>query len=107
MCRRCRSLTLLAPWDLTPLAPWHPQPPSPPPPHPPTHPPTPRAGMDPSSPSFGTKDGSCGYGAISREHFPYFSTAALAPSNRFYAADTLHGCGQCFQVQCADSRDGG
>ena len=62
--------------------------------------------MDPSSPSFGTKDGSCGYGAISKDRFPYFSTAALAPSNRFYTADALHGCGQCFQVQCADGRDG-
>ncbi|EFN54108.1 hypothetical protein CHLNCDRAFT_136257 [Chlorella variabilis] len=63
-------------------------------------------GMDPSSPSFGTKEGSCGYGVIPKEQYPYFSTAALAPSNKFYKADELHGCGQCFQIQCADSRGG-
>ncbi len=62
--------------------------------------------MDPSSPSFGTQEGSCGYGTLGKDRFPYFSTAALAPSNRFYTADALHGCGQCFQVQCADGRDG-
>ena len=59
------------------------------------------------SPSFGTKEGSCGYGAIPKDQYPYFSTAALAPSNKFYAADELQGCGQCFQIQCADDRAGG
>ncbi len=125
--------------------------------------------MDPSSPSFGTKEGSCGYGLIPKEQvgrgnkgrrcnspgallhalqarptldrlgwppmasarargvsmpnrvptspvpschtptlqYPYFSTAALSPQNSFYTSDPLHGCGQCFQVMCADSRSGG
>ena len=58
------------------------------------------------SPSFGTKEGSCGYGAIPKDKYPYFSTAALAPSNKFYTADELQGCGQCFQIQCADDRAG-
>ncbi|KAI7842109.1 hypothetical protein COHA_004303 [Chlorella ohadii] len=61
-------------------------------------------GMNPSSASFGTKDGACGFGSIPKDKYPYFSTAALAPSNQFYKSDELHGCGQCFQVQCADDR---
>ncbi|KAL4440265.1 hypothetical protein ABPG75_003266 [Micractinium tetrahymenae] len=63
-------------------------------------------GMDPSSPSFGTKDGSCGYGVIPKEQYPYFSTAALSPQNPYFTADDLHGCGQCFQIMCADDRGG-
>lgn len=62
--------------------------------------------MDPNNPSFGTKEGSCGYGPIPKNSYPYFSTAALAPSNPYYKADPLHGCGQCFQILCADSRTG-
>ena len=114
--------------------------------HPPL-PPSPHStftGMDPSSPSFGTQKGSCGYGVIRKDQvgagqrgpapgvaerlkraaraqppsatqaltppsplppspswvlqYPYFSTAAFAPSNPFYQADDLNACGQCFQV---------
>ncbi|PRW45398.1 barwin-like endoglucanase [Chlorella sorokiniana] len=63
-------------------------------------------GMDPSSQSFGTKDGACGFGVIPKDKYPYFSTAALSPSNQFFTSDELHGCGQCFQIQCADDRSG-
>lgn len=105
------------------------------------------AGMDPSSPSFGTKEGACGYGMIPKQQvctmlchaahkeaglhdpmherclapahichqplpcratpqYPYFSTAALSPSNKFFKADPMGGCGQCFQIQCVDKRSG-
>lgn len=39
--------------------------------------------------------------------YPYFSTAALSPQNPFFTSDALHGCGQCFQIMCADTRSGG
>lgn len=43
----------------------------------------------------------------SKCRYPYFSAAALSPSNSFFKADELNGCGQCFQIQCADPRSGG
>ncbi|KAK9819790.1 hypothetical protein WJX72_002423 [[Myrmecia] bisecta] len=62
-------------------------------------------GVDPYSPSFGTKEGSCGYGMLDKSQFPYWSVAALPPNNRFFTAGPLNGCGQCFQIQCVN--DGG
>ena len=50
--------------------------------------------------------GACGYGAIPKDQYPYFSVAALSPSNQFYKAGPLNGCGECFQVQCTDGRAG-
>ena len=44
--------------------------------------------------------GACGYGSIPKDQYPYFSVAALSPSNQFYKAGPLNGCGECFQVQC-------
>lgn len=63
-------------------------------------------GMDPSSPSYGTSVGSCGYGTVPKDAFPYFSTAAFGPDNQFYKAGPLNACGQCFQLQCDDPRSG-
>jgi hypothetical protein len=48
----------------------------------------------------------CSLPAIILLQYPYFSTAALSPSNKFYLADPMGGCGQCFQIQCADTRGG-
>ncbi|KAL6779378.1 hypothetical protein ACKKBG_A12095 [Auxenochlorella protothecoides x Auxenochlorella symbiontica] len=63
-------------------------------------------GMDPSSPSFGTSEGACGYGSISKDAYPYFSVAAFSPSNHYYQSDALKACGQCFQIQCEEGRNG-
>ncbi|GAB4813674.1 hypothetical protein N2152v2_000720 [Parachlorella kessleri] len=63
-------------------------------------------GMDPNSPSYGTKEGSCGYGLIQKDIYPYFATAALSLSNKFSIAGPLKACGQCFEIQCTDSRPG-
>jgi Lytic transglycolase/Expansin C-terminal domain len=57
-------------------------------------------GMDPYSPSYGTSEGACGYGAISKDNWPYFSTAALSPSNEFFKSGPLQGCGQCYEITC-------
>lgn len=54
--------------------------------------------MDPNSPSYGTKDGSCGYGTLPKDAYPYFATAAFSPSNRFYQQGPLNACGQCFRL---------
>ncbi|GAB4819912.1 hypothetical protein N2152v2_006958 [Parachlorella kessleri] len=62
--------------------------------------------MQPSNPSFGTKEGACGYGLIPKDQYPYFSVAALSPSNKFAKAGPLMGCGQCFQIQCQTDMDG-
>ncbi|GAB4819913.1 hypothetical protein N2152v2_006959 [Parachlorella kessleri] len=67
-------------------------------------------GMQASNPSFGTKDvsyeGACGYGSIPKDQYPYFSVAALSPSNSFAQAGPLKGCGQCFQIQCEGDMSG-
>jgi len=60
-------------------------------------------GMDPSSPSFGTLDGSCGYGLLSTTVYPYWSVGALSTSNSFSLAGPSTGCGQCFEIQCMNS----
>ena len=62
--------------------------------------------MDPSSPSYGTHEGSCGYGVIDKTIFPYFSTAAFGPENQYFKAGPVNACGQCFQIQCTDPRSG-
>ncbi|GAB4819911.1 hypothetical protein N2152v2_006957 [Parachlorella kessleri] len=62
--------------------------------------------MQPSNPSFGTKEGACGYGLIPKDQYPYFSVAALSPSNKFAKAGPLMGCGQCFQIQCQTDMSG-
>ncbi|GAB4819908.1 hypothetical protein N2152v2_006954 [Parachlorella kessleri] len=61
--------------------------------------------MDPTSPSFGTKEGSCGYGLLPRDRWPYWSVAALSQSNPFFKNSTVEGCGMCFQIQCVTGMD--
>ncbi|KAK9839069.1 hypothetical protein WJX74_008724 [Apatococcus lobatus] len=60
-------------------------------------------GKDPSSPSFGTSIGSCGYGMLDKDAWPYWSVGALSQSNTFYSAGPIHGCGQCFEIQCVNT----
>lgn len=57
-------------------------------------------------PSTFTVQGACGYGAIPKDKYPYFSVAALSPSNKFSIAGPLKGCGECFEIQCVDPRPG-
>jgi hypothetical protein len=62
--------------------------------------------MDPSSLSYGTKEGSCGFGPADSGDVLSFTTAALSPSNTFFKQGPTNGCGMCFQLQCDDSRGG-
>ncbi|BDA46488.1 probable Expansin-A7 [Coccomyxa sp. Obi] len=57
-------------------------------------------GKDPYSPSFGTLDGSCGYGELDKSKWPYWSVGALSTSNMYYSEGPVNGCGECFEVQC-------
>ncbi|CAL5220563.1 g2600 [Coccomyxa viridis] len=59
-------------------------------------------GMNPYDPSFGTKDGACGYGTISKDSYPYWSVAALSLSNSFSVAGPAKACGECFEIKCVD-----
>ena len=47
--------------------------------------------------------GSCGYGDLQKEAYPFWSVAALSTSNRFYKAGPGNGCGECFEIQCQNS----
>lgn len=40
---------------------------------------------------------------MDKSKYPYWSVAALSPSNPFYIAGPISGCGQCFEIQCLDS----
>ena len=37
--------------------------------------------------------GSCGYGSLDKEKWPYWSVGALATSNMFYEQGPVQGCG--------------
>ncbi|KAK9855456.1 hypothetical protein WJX84_002873 [Apatococcus fuscideae] len=54
----------------------------------------------PSAPSYGIVIGSCGYGVIPQQTFPYWSVGALSTSNLFFEEGPVQGCGMCFQIQC-------
>lgn len=59
-------------------------------------------GMNPYDPSFGTKDGACGYGVLKKESYPFWSVAALSLSNSFSVAGPAKACGECFEIKCMD-----
>ena len=49
--------------------------------------------------------GSCGYGLLPRDRWPYWSVAALSKGNPFFKNSTVEGCGMCFQIQCVTGMD--
>ena len=63
-------------------------------------------GMSPNDPSYGTKEGACGYGVVPKEAWPYFSTMAFGPGNVFRNELPAEACGACFQIECTDERSG-
>ncbi|DBA91943.1 TPA: expansin [Trebouxia sp. C0005] len=40
---------------------------------------------------------------MDKTQYPYWSVAALSPSNPFYIAGPIAACGQCFEIQCLNS----
>lgn len=43
---------------------------------------------------------------IPKDAFPYFSVAAFSPENHYYKSGPSGACGQCFQIQCVNGRNG-
>ena len=41
----------------------------------------------------GVLQGSCGYGLLNMDVYPYWSAAALSTSSTFYKNDPVQGCG--------------
>lgn len=54
----------------------------------------------PDQPSFGVLKGSCGYGLLMRNEWPYWQAAAIAPGNPLYSSGNPKGCGSCIQATC-------
>ncbi|PSC73189.1 barwin-like endoglucanase [Micractinium conductrix] len=68
----------------------------------------PTDGQDPHQPSGGLKAGSCGYGELSQQAWPYWSAIAVGPGHPLAAnasRSPLGGCGACVELQC-DPRPG-
>ncbi|CAL8464429.1 g3964 [Coccomyxa elongata] len=59
-------------------------------------------GMNPYDPSFGTKEGACGYGLLDKNKYPFWSVAAFSLSNSFSMAGPAKACGQCYEIKCVD-----
>ncbi len=45
----------------------------------------------------------CRYGLLDKSVWPYWVVGALSPSNSFYAAGPMNGCGQCFEIICENT----
>ncbi len=42
--------------------------------------------------------GSCGFGMLQQNHYPFWSVGALSTSNHFYLNEPQQACGECFEV---------
>ena len=47
--------------------------------------------------------GSCGYGLLDKNDWPYWTVGALSTSSSFFEAGPLQGCGECFELQCVEN----
>lgn len=56
-----------------------------------------------SNPSLCLPQGSCGFGVLQKDDWPYWTVGALATSNKFFNDGPVEGCGTCFEVQCLES----
>ncbi|BDA47639.1 hypothetical protein COCOBI_10-4900 [Coccomyxa sp. Obi] len=60
-------------------------------------------GVDPAEPSGALLRGSCGYGAFSRDIWPFWSVATASAYNFALLGKGSSGCGACLQVSCSGS----
>lgn len=60
--------------------------------------------MSPDQPSYGVKEGACGYGLLDKSTWPYWNAVALRPDSPLLTAATRpsYGCGMCLQISCVD-----
>ena len=61
-------------------------------------------GMSPHNPSYGTKEGSCGYGNMSKDVYPFWQVGAFATSNKFFNSLPGKACGTCWEIQCVEGK---
>lgn len=61
------------------------------------------AGLSPYSPSYGTSVGSCGFGYLARNQYPFWAVGALSTSNHYFQNEPEQACGECFEVPCMDA----
>ena len=61
--------------------------------------------MHPDNPSYGTKEGSCGYGNLSKDVYPFWQVAAFATSNKFFNSLPGKACGTCWEIQCVEGKE--
>lgn len=55
-------------------------------------------GLSPYQPSFGTSVGSCGFGLLAHNQYPFWAVGALSTSNHFFLNEPQQACGECFEV---------
>ena len=58
-----------------------------------------------SNPSYGTKEGSCGYGSLSKDQYPFWQVGAFATSNKFFKSIPGSACGTCWEIQCVEGKE--
>lgn len=62
-------------------------------------------GMDPNNPSYGTKEGSCGYGKLDKNTYPFWQVGAFATSNKYFKSIPGSACGTCWEIQCVEGKE--
>lgn len=58
-----------------------------------------------SNPSYGTKEGSCGYGNLSKDQYPFWQVGAFATSNKYFKSIPGSACGTCWEIQCVEGKE--
>lgn len=58
-----------------------------------------------NNPSYGTKEGSCGYGNLSKDQYPFWQVGAFATSNRYFKSIPGSACGTCWEIQCVEGKE--
>jgi hypothetical protein len=58
------------------------------------------SGLSPYQPSYGTSVGSCGFGLLARNQYPFWAVGALSTSNHYFLNEPQQACGECFEVPC-------
>ena len=52
--------------------------------------------------SLSACQGSCGFGVLDKNQWPFWSAGALSTSNQFFLSGPVQGCGMCFEVSCLE-----
>ena len=64
----------------------------------------PQDNTSPNVASFGLLSGSCGYGLLQQNQWPYWQATAISAGNIVYSSGNPKGCGACIQATCTSVR---